>query len=104
MKYLKSINEAYLIIVKSAFDSVVDKNTTETVHPGSLEWEKFAKQYHLYDDYYFYRDTILKVITKESGGWFVDELSKVDIDPIEFKENIFDRIKKLKEAFNKIPT
>lgn len=60
------------------------------------------KEFHLYDDYYQYKDAIFSIYTRPSGDWYHTELIKSDIDPHSFKLKIYDQIKKLEDAMDKI--
>ena len=59
-------------------------------------------EFHLYDNYYQYKDAIFSIYTRTSGDWYHTELIKSDIDPHSFKLKIYDQIKKLEDAMDKI--
>lgn len=94
MKYLKRINEA---------NDDDEKYFIDAINKGySSPINGLGNKYNLYDDYYYYDEKILKLTERESGGWYAYTLEVMKIHPMEFKDEIFNRIDKLQLAFSKI--
>lgn len=111
MKYLKNINEALKNRKDMSNEEIVEMYFEEAYktgrsHPNldafGTEWEKISPKYHLYDNYYLYKDVILLYSERPDGNWYSQYLDKVNKLPHVFKQEIFDRIEKLEVAFNKI--
>lgn len=66
------------------------------------DWTLFTEEFKLYDDYYLYKDAIMRTYTSPSGDWYSTKLGKLKAQPHVFKNEIFNRIQELEIAFNKI--
>lgn len=62
-------------------------------------WERVSSKYLLYGSYYLYKDYIFILKRPTDYSW---RLERVKEEPHVFKQKIFDKIKNLEEAFNKL--
>lgn len=101
MKHLKRYNES-LEEIEKIFNSVISTGRSQSINTNLKDFKDFKEKFNLYDNYYYYRDNIFKIIERASGDWFSEDLELVGKSPIDFKEYLCDRIEELTIAFNKI--
>lgn len=108
MKHLNKFNEAKHPVDKAA---EIEANFEKAYKEGdasfnvdyySSDWNKVEPKYHLYDNYYLYRDAVFKMVTRPSGDWYYTELVKINKPLHVFKEDVYKRIEQLESAFNKL--
>jgi hypothetical protein len=64
------------------------------------DWHKNTEDYHLYDNFYLYNNSIFELNTSPSGDWYGSTLSKHKVPPHVFEDEIFEKIQELEKAFN----
>lgn len=108
MRYINKFNEARESRTKEQeiiddFEKAYKTGSTSfnQEYYGST-WSKMRSEWHLYDNYYLYRDAIFSVVTRPSGDWYHTELVKLKEEPHVFKEKIFKKIEQLEKAFDKL--
>lgn len=101
MKYIKKISESFgeSEVIK-AFDKALESGKSSVnLDAHKREFENFVKDKHLYDKYYLYKDSVFRLDTYETGGWYATDLINVGRAHV-FQQKTFDRIKELEKAFN----
>lgn len=103
MKYLDKFNESKEEEIINDFEKAYTKGSCSfnQEYYGS-NWIKKRKDFHLYDNYYLYRDAIFQLNTRPSGDWYHTELVRLKEEPHIFKEKIFKKIEELEKAFDKL--
>lgn len=103
MKHLNRFNESKEEEIISDFEKAYTKGSCSfNVDYYGSDWSKKRGEFHLYDNYYLYRDAIFQVNTRPSGDWYYTELVKLKEEPHIFKEKIFKKIEELEKAFDKL--
>lgn len=106
MKHLIKFNEAKADIVgeiEADFEKAYKGGRVSfNIDYYSSDWNKVSPKYHLYDEYYIYKDAVFLMSTRESGDWYLTELIKINKPLHIFKEDVYKRIEELESAFNKL--
>jgi hypothetical protein len=103
LKYLKHINESKDKEIESDFEKAYKSGSVSfNLDYYSSDWGRVKSKYHLYDEFYLYKDAIFNISTRPSGDWYHTELVKLDKPVIKFKEEILKKIDKLEEKIDKL--
>jgi hypothetical protein len=109
MKHLRKYNEAKSHPIDKAAEIEADfekayksGSASFNVDYYSSDWSKVKSKYHLYDDFYLYKDAVFVMNTRPSSDWYYTELRKIDKPLHIFKEDVYKRIEQLESAFNKL--
>lgn len=103
MKHLNRFNESIEEEIINDFEKAYTKGSCSfNLDYYGSKWDKKRGEFHLYDDYYLYKDAIFQLNTRPSGDWYHTELVKLKEPAHVFKEKIFKKIQELEVAFDKI--
>jgi len=102
MKYLKKIFENKKGEIVDNFEKSYKNGRSDfNLWYYGQDWNEVSNDYHLYDNYYIYKDSVFKL---ERTGDYSAEIVKLDKPLIHVKEEILKKIELLELAFNKIDT
>ena len=118
MKHLKLYNESIREYLKPKSEEEIEKaweNTIIKLFQDAYEqgesnpnldylgdkWEIYSEPFHLYDNYYFYKDMIMLLNTYETGGWYNTDLKVIeDVDT--FKSKMIKKIDQIEKGLKKL--
>lgn len=66
------------------------------------KWEQYSEPYHLYDNFYYYKDKIMTVYSFETGGWYQQVLEVINSTPDKLKIKIQKEIEEREGALKKL--
>ena len=119
MKHIKPYNESIRQYLKPkseeeldiAFKKAISDTFEETLESDECEvdferfddyWDKYTNQYHLYGDYYIYKNKIMVIRERGSNSTFHFSLELVDGTVEEFKDQTIKDIEVRKSALKKL--
>lgn len=102
-KHIRLFNESINPLVEVEFTKALDSAVAGGKGSINLdaygeEWKEYSKNIHLYDNYYIYDGSVLRLDTYETGNWYASHFIKVRETTEEFKQKILDKIEELEKS------